>query len=168
MSEAAIRYTHNIDFESKQFQIGSARFAMLTSTIGALIGPFPQLLNTREYLYYVPIYGPGLLFKFLLFLPFWKGLFYCVRKRYQQVIPIYSFCIMEMIALAIVNDGLELRKALPHLPFFIMTAFWFLNNYDEEANGNIQKSSYYIWTQREYSLCVLIVFFSTLAWNLLR
>jgi hypothetical protein len=37
-----------------------------------------------------------------------------------------------MFALALVMEGLELRKAMPHIPFVFIIAFWFLDQYDNK------------------------------------
>lgn len=168
MSEAINRYTHGGNLENTQNYINATKFTILASTISVLIGPFPQLINTRDFLYFIPINGAGLLFKFILFLPFWKGCIYFFRNRIRIVAPLFIFCLLEMIGLAVVNDGIELRKALPHLPFLIMMAFWFLCCYDEKVTSEIKRSAYYKITEIEFGFCLIVVFISTLAWNMLR
>jgi hypothetical protein len=75
-------------------------------------------------------YTSGLVYRVLLSFPFWLGVFYIFKAKSEPLYPMVIFVLFEMSALAYLIDGLELRKALPHMPFVYIVAFWFLDKYD--------------------------------------
>lgn len=133
---------------------------------GALIGPFPRLLLTDDEMDYKPIFGSGLLFKLLLFFAFWKGLWFAVRNKRTEVMPIYAFVLSEVFALFVAMDGLELRKSMPHVPFVVLAAFWFLSAFDNRIESEEEKALHHIQTMRQFKVCILIVIGAVLVWNL--
>ena len=171
--ESINHYTNGGDLSSNENYVGATSFSILTSTIGALIGPFPQMVqydnNTMSQL---PIYGNGLLFKYLLFVAFWSGFVLCIKKQIAAVLPLYVFCILEMVSLAVVNDGLELRKALPHIPTFYFAAFWFVSIFDKPKEDNVKERVGYpvpfLKSNTVFRLLVVMVFVSTLIWDTMR
>lgn len=143
-------------------------FQKIVLYMGALIGPFPQMLQIGDMLSAKSIYGAGTLFKLLLFFPFWKGFIYCIREKKKDLYPLFTFVILEMVGLMLVLDGLELRKAIPHVPFFILASFWFMSEYDEDADDEIQSTPYYIWSNREYNVCIIATIIIAIVWNVIR
>ena len=137
-------------------------------SLGGLIGPFPALLQMHELITYKPLLGAGLLYKFLLFFAFWKGFIHCIKSHCVYMYPVFAFVILEIIGLYFVLDTLELRKSMPHIPFFILAAFWFMDRYDEDADEEVQQTLYYVWTRREFYVCIFLVFAMTLVWNTLK
>jgi hypothetical protein len=77
-----------------------------------------------------------------------------------------------MIALAIMNDGLELRKAMPHICTFYIAAFWFISKYDERVIEEGQMPGLYplkrVKPEMIFFGLALLVFFSTFVWNTMR
>lgn len=166
--ESINHYTDGGDPTKSENYIGATPFSILTSTIGVLIGPFPQLVQIGiGHFTQLPLYGNGLLFKYLLFMAFWSGFVLCLRTRTATVLPLYVFCVLEMAALAVVNDGLELRKALPHIPTFYCAAFWFVSKYDKPTE---EKVGYPVPLKPTsvFYLVVTIVFVSSLIWDTMR
>ena len=157
------RYVNNMAtymFES------TTLFQKVVLAAGALIGPFPDLLQLpSQNISYKPMYAPGVLYKFLLFFPFWKGFIYCLKSKATEVIPLYLFCLLEMVGLVSVFDGLEVRKAFPHFSLFILAAFWFMSRYDIDTTDEIRHSRYYYWANKEFAVSIWIVLIVTLAWN---
>ena len=131
---------------------------------GGLFGPFPYMIQIEPLPSFKPLYGAGLLFKLLLFFAFWKGFIYCIRKRKSALFPIFTFVIIESLGLIMAMDSLELRKALPHIPFFILAAFWFMYEFDFQP----QKHLYFRFTKWEFNVCAVVVFVLTLMWNILN
>ena len=171
--ESIDHYTNGGDLSSNENYIDATPFSIMTSTIGALIGPFPQLVQIgTDNMSQLPMYGNGLLFKYLLFIAFWSGFVLCIKRRVAMVLPLYVFCILEMISLAVVNDGLELRKALPHIPIFYCAAFWFVSKYGEPTREEVEKHvSYsipYLKPNTVFYLLVIFVFVSTFVWDTMR
>jgi len=162
------RYAHGGDVTTSYMFVTTSLFQKMALYAGALIGPFPQLLQVGEAISYKPIFGAGLLFKFLFFFAFWKGFIYAIKAKQVEVYPLFVFCLLEMVGLSIALDGLELRKAMPHIPLFILAAFWFMDIYDEDVNEEVQLSSYNIWTNRQFVACTIFVFVATLVWNTLK
>jgi hypothetical protein len=72
-----------------------------------------------------------------------------------------------MLGLCIVFDGLELRKAMPHISLFILAAFWYMDRFDRDINEEIRATSYYYWTYMGLRASIIAVFLLTLTWNLL-
>ena len=58
----------NVD-ETYMFK-NTTLFQKVVISIGAILGPFPELLQVTETLRKVPLYGAGLLLKFVLFFAF--------------------------------------------------------------------------------------------------
>lgn len=153
--------------------VDTTTFGIVVSTVGVLIGPFPQLLQIgQDKMSYIPLYGPGLLLKYILFLAFWNGFVESLKKQEAIVFPLFFFTILEMLALAVMNDGLELRKAMPHICTFYLAAFWFISKYDERASVEESAPRLYPLTAVKpqrilFGLAVLVVF-STFVWNTMR
>lgn len=172
ISASADRYTAGGITENENY-VDATPFSIAVSSIGVAIGPFPQLLFLDTIVAsHLPLYGNGLLLKFLMFLYFWRGFIECIKERTAMVMPLYVFIVLEMVALAIMNDGLELRKSMPHIPIFYMATFWFISKYDENIETNADTSLRYIvpYIRTNY-ICILtacFVFLATFIWNSMR
>lgn len=145
----------------------TSTFQKMGIAVGALIGPFPQLFCFAENISNVPFHSTGILFKFLLFAPFWTGLIYAIRSKAYVVFPIFVFSVFETLALIAVFE-LEIRKFMPHIPFFIIGAFWYMSQFDEDADDEIQRTPYYVRVNRLMNVSIVVVFIVSLAWNILR
>lgn len=145
----------------------TSTFQKMGIAVGALIGPFPQLFCFAENISNVPFHSTGILFKFLLFAPFWTGLIYAIRSKAYVVFPIFVFSVFETLALIAVFE-LEIRKFMPHIPFFIIGAFWYMSQFDEDADDEIQSTPYYVWVNRLMNVSIVVVLIVSLAWNILR
>jgi len=110
--------------------IGSIPFTYAVNTLSQLIGPLPTVVSSDKI--HLMLYGPGLIYRVLLSFPFWLGVKYIYKSKNYILYPLVIFVLMEMSALTIIMEGLELRKALPHLPFVFIIAFWFLDKYDNK------------------------------------
>ena len=162
------RYANSGNVTQSYSYVTTTLFQKLTSTAGALIGPFPALFQITAVRFTPkPLYGVGLLFKFLLFFPFWKGLVYTIKGKVIDAYPLYVFTILEMIGLCLVVDGLELRKAMPHVPLFILAAFWYMDRFDRDTDEGIRATPYYYWTYMGMRISIIVVFVLTLVWNIL-
>lgn len=169
VNDILMQYTAQGDLlNSPNYVEDNSSFSIAVSAVGAFLGPIPILLQIKNAFSPSPIYGSGLLLKCLLLVPFYNGLVYCYKKRNPFLLSLYSFTIAEMVCLAIVKDGLELRKALAHVPFFILSAFWFLSEYDKDVDEEIYISPYYISTRRWFYLSAIVFFVVVIAWNTLR
>ena len=167
VQSVADRYVAGGDISETHIYKTTSTFQKIGVAVGALIGPFPQLFAFTDNVNIVPFHSTGILFKFLLFAPFWIGLIYAIRSRKYEVFPIFVFSVLETFALIAVFE-LEIRKFIPHIPFFIMGAFWYMSQYDEDADEDIQSTQYYIWINRLMNASIVVVFIVSLAWNILR
>lgn len=165
VQSVADRYVAGGDISETHIFKTTSTFQKIGVAVGALIGPFPQLFAFAKNV--VPFHSTGILFKFLLFAPFWIGMIYAIRSRKYEVFPIFVFSVLETFALIAVFE-LEIRKFIPHIPFFIMGAFWYMSQYDEDADEDIQSTPYYIWINRLMNASIVVVFIVSLAWNILR
>lgn len=162
------RYTNSGDVTGSYQYVTTTLFQKLTSSLGALIGPFPSLFQINTVAFTSkPLFGAGLLYKFLLFFPFWKGLVYAIKEKVIDIYPVYVFTVIEMIGLCIVVDGLELRKAMPHIPLFILAAFWYMDRFDRDTDVEIRATPYYYWTYLGMRIAIISVFLLSLTWNIL-
>lgn len=167
VQSVADRYVAGGDVSETHIFKTTSTFQKIGVAVGALIGPFPQLFAFADNVNKVPFHSTGILFKFLLFAPFWIGLIYAIRSRKYEVFPIFVFSVLETFALIAVFE-LEIRKFIPHIPFFIMGAFWYMSQYDEDADEDIQSTPYYIWINHLMTISIILVFVVSLAWNVLR
>ena len=161
------------DLSRNENYVDTTPFGILTSTVGVLIGPFPQLLQVGiKNMSQLPWYGPGLLLKFILFLAFWNGFVLTLKTWDVIVLPLFTFTVLEMLALAIMNDGLELRKAMPHISTFYMAAFWFLSKYDEKALQEDKTPALYPLPKAKPEIVLfgtaMFVILSTFVWDTMR
>ncbi len=161
------------DVAKSENYVHASFFTVVVSSVGALIGPFPQMLQMgQDDMSQLPLYGPGLLLKFILFLAFWNGLVESLKKLEAAVFPLYFFTILEMLALSVWIDGLELRKAMPHISIFYLAAFWFINKYDKQVIEEERMPGLYpLKMVRPRIMLVglaVLVFVSTFVWNTMR
>ncbi|MBO7562381.1 MAG: glycosyltransferase family 39 protein [Bacteroidales bacterium] len=143
--------------------VTSSFFNRLVFILGGLIGPFPHLLQTGDEITFKPLYGPGLMYKLFLFFAFWKGVFYSFKKRDHDVLPMIAYVVLESLGLIIAMDSLELRKALPHFPFFLLVAFWWIDKYDKSRGGMFKKTDS-LW----FIIYTAASIFIILGWNILN
>ena len=134
-------------------------FMFFVVGIGTLLGPFPTLIATESNSPITVIYAPGLLYKLFLALPFWMAVIYSIRKKIYTILPLIVFVIIECLPLIFIQQGLELRKGLPHVFAFYIVAFWYLSQIEE---GKISEKLY--CKLFPYS-CVLISLI-ILGWNI--
>lgn len=166
---SADRYANGGDVSTSYDYLHTTMFEKAVSTLSALIGPFPSIfqITTNVNITGKALYGTGVLFKLLLFFPFWKGLLLCVKSRCAELSPIYIFCILEIAGLVLSFEGLELRKAIPHVPLFILAAFWYMYQFDSDTTEEIRATPYYYWTYRGFTVSMAISLMIVLAWNTL-
>lgn len=167
VQSVADRYVAGGDISETHIYKTTSTFQKIGVAVGALIGPFPQLFAFTDNVNKVPFHSTGILFKFLLFAPFWIGVIHAIRSKTYEVLPIFVFSVLETLALITVLE-LEIRKFIPHVPFFIMGAFWYMSHFDEDADEEIQRTPYYIWVNRVMNIGLLIVFVVSMLWNVLR
>ena len=165
---SSVRYANDGDVMGSYQYVTTTLFQKMVSSLGALVGPFPTLFQISTVPFTSkPMFGAGILYKFLLFFPFWKGCVYCLKARRVELYPLYLYAVMEMTGLSLVFDGLELRKAMPHLAVFILAAFWFMDCYDRDVTEEIRATPFYYWTNMGMRVSIMVVFLFTLAWNAL-
>lgn len=151
-------YTHG-DVTTVKTYIGVTKFSWATNCVAALIGPFPNLMDSVNEISYRHLYGPSLLLKFMLFVPFWMGCFYVVKNKIYNLYPIVFFCLFEILSIIVINNGLVLRKSMPHIPLFYLCSFWYLAVMEDDKN---------IRAIRLMKMSWIVVFVSTLIWNLFK
>lgn len=165
---AMMQSAERFDDASKYVNSTFSEATKIVVYLGGLVGPFPAIFQTQEIITYKPLFGSGLLYKFLLFFPFWKGFVYCLKSRSLEVLPLFSFVVVEILSLYFVLDTLELRKSMPHVPLFILAAFWYMDKYDDDADEDVQQTPYYVWSRRQLFFCAFLVFAMSLVWNTMK
>ena len=137
----------------------SGIFMFLVVGIGTLLGPFPTLIATESNSPITVLYAPGLLYKLFLALPFWMAVIYSIREKIYKILPLIVFVIIESLHLILIQQGLELRKGLPHVFAFYIVAFWYLSQIEE---GKIKGKLYHKLFPYSCILIALII----LGWNM--
>jgi hypothetical protein len=164
---SANRYANDGDITSVGRYASTSLFQKLTGYISILIGPFPTLHHiTGTQLKYRALVGAGELFKFVLFLPYWKGLILCIKSKKTDLYPLYVFSLASILGLMVVLR-IDFRFAMTSMPIFMLAAFWYMDQYDTDVDEIIRATPYYYWTNMGLKVCLCIVFLITLAWNLL-
>jgi len=107
---------------------GSVTFSYAVNILSESVGPLPTVISETKIS--TMLYTSGLIYRVLLAFPFWLGIIFIYKGKHSKLYPLIIFTFMEMFALILLMDGLELRKALPHIPIVFVIAFWFLNQYD--------------------------------------
>ncbi len=109
---------------------GGLAFTYLIHTISQTLGPLPTMLSSTKIVNM--LFAPSLIYKFLLSMPFWLSIFFIFKLKYQKAYAVSIFILLEMFSLIFLIDGIELRKSMPHIPFFFLIAFWFLDKFDNK------------------------------------
>ena len=161
------RYANDGDITSVATYASSSLFQKTIGYASVLIGPFPTMYHlSGTTVKYRAVLGAGVLFKFLLFLPYWKGFILCLKTKVKELYPLYVFTIFNMLGLMVVLK-INFRFALIGIPFFILLAFWYMDKYDGDANEEVRATPYYYWTNMELRVSLIVVFMITLAWNVM-
>lgn len=148
--------------ESSAHDNYSGAFNSFVNWFSALCGPFPSLFPKAG----LPpstinFYGAGLLYRMFMMVPFWVGVFYVVKTRNIDIIPLALFILSEMLATAYVLAGIELRKVLPHVPFMSIIMYYGLYNLNKkEQYGFVM----FILGLLSYGLAIGVF----LLWNVLK
>jgi hypothetical protein len=145
--------------ESQGMVIGSVPFTYAVNILAQVIGPLPTLISDSNLP--LTIYAPGLIYRVLLAFPFWLGIVYIYKMKNYKIYPLVIFTLMEMFALALVMEGLELRKSMPHIPFVFIIAFWFLDKYDMKEIVFKRPKRF----KQFFKLSMLILAFLIFYWN---
>jgi len=106
-------------------------------------------------------YSAGLLYRVLLGFPFWLGIIYIYKNRNYILYPLAIFVVAEMLALTFLMEGLECRKAIPHIPIVFIIAFWFLDQYDRKVIQFKKRKK----IQRLFKFSSFILILLILYWN---
>ncbi len=139
--------------------VGSLEFTYGTNILAQLIGPLPTI--SPDIKVQLSFYSAGLIFKALLSIFFWFGVYYVFKYKVKLLYPLIMFSFFEMVSLILILEGLELRKSLPHFPFIYIIAFWFLDKYDLSNYFKNKKKIKFV-----FNLSALVIFIIILLWNL--
>lgn len=145
--------------EQQQMIVGSLQFTYAVNILAQLIGPLPTISPDTKVM--LAFYSAGLIYKVLLSILFWFGVYYVFKYKVRLLYPLILFSFFEMVSLALILEGLELRKALPHFPLIYIISFWFLDKYDLTNYFKNKKK-----IKIMFNLSAFILFFIILAWNL--
>lgn len=153
------QYLARLDYMASESLGTQASFVV--SALATLIGPFPAILPKimATGLSYVSLYAPGLMYRLMLALPFWLGLWFAFRKGVVRVFPLFLFPLLEMLALSLILEGLELRLQMSHMPIVFIFAFWVLYMLD---SGQWVASR---WVRTLFNFWPLVVLLLGLLWN---
>ena len=103
-------------------------FNFYVACFAAVFGPFPTLFPTVSVTPSLTnFYGAGLIYRLFVIITFWIGIFFAVKNRNIDFIPLVLFVLVEMSATAYLTASLELRKVLPHMPFMYILMFYGLH-----------------------------------------
>ncbi len=100
----------------------------MADPLAALAGPFPSIM--MHTIKNTSLFASGLLYRVLLTAPFFLGVYYAFRHKYQRIYPLIFFFLTNAIGVVISVKGLEFRLSFPHLSMVYLVAFWWLSRYD--------------------------------------
>ncbi len=146
--------------ESENMVIGGLGFTYAVNILSQTVGPIPTVLSPTKIL--TMFYTPGLIYRVMLSIPFWIGVFFIIKLKESTIYKIVLFTIFEMGALAFLMDGMELRVALPHIPYVFIVAFWFMYQYDSNIIIIKRKRLFKSFFFSSISMLTLII----LGWNM--
>ena len=144
--------------ESEGMIKGGLPFTYAVNTLSQLFGPLPSLVSHKITLTF---YAPSLIYRVLLSFPFWLGVWYIFKIKSYKLYPLVLFILFEMFSLTAILEGLELRKALPHLPIVFIIAFWFLDKYDTKSIVIKRKKRFQLF----FKFIIFLLTFIILFWN---
>lgn len=147
----------SIELQEDLIDKSGSGITLIAAILAAYIGPLPTLIAQvgKEG---TALYGPGLVFRVILSIPFWLGVWYIIRKRIMVLFPFLIYSLMGMSALLYILESYELRYHLTHLPFVYMIAFYFLSKLELP----FVRFKY----KKLFNLGFLIVFIVVIYWNL--
>jgi len=145
--------------ESQGGIIGGIFFTYVVNVLSQTIGPLPTIISSSKV--GTMFYASGLIYRVLLAFPFWLGIVHIYKTKSYILYPLAIFTIIEMSALAYLIDGLELRKALPHIPIVFIIAFWFMDKYDRKLINFKRKKRF----KQFYKLLMFLLTFIIFYWN---
>lgn len=142
--------------------IGNLQFTYAVNLLAQFIGPLPTISpDTKELLSF---FSAGLIYKTLLSVFFWFGVYYVFKLKVEMLYPLIFFILFEMLSLLMILEGLELRKSLPHFALIYIVAFWFMDQFD------LKKSFVKLRMRRRiqtiFSLSAVSIFIIILTWNI--
>ena len=142
------RYTANGDFSYLISSLGenertkgiSKNFLYGLMFVISLTGPYPKILCTIDN-YVTACYGPGLLFKLFLTIPFYYAVWKIIKEKYIHLIPLVSFVIIECVLAAVTRKAFEVRITYPHLAMYFLISYWsfYITKDSEKEIGVISK-----------------------------
>ena len=138
---------------------GGLPFTYMVNFISQTIGPLPTLSSPSNIV--AMLYAPGLIYRVLLAIPFWLGVYYIYKKKEVLIYPITIFVFTEMASLIFLIDGLELRKCMPHMPFVFLIAFWFMDKY-EKKEISIKNPQRFM---EAFFIALFLLLFMMVYWN---
>ncbi len=137
----------------------SGGFNTFVNLFGGFCGPFPTIFTRiGEMPSSIQFYASGLTYKLFLILPFWTGVYFVLKNKVFELLPIVVFVVVEMLACGMVVASLELRKVMPHIPFTYIVSFYGLSQW-QGAKLLIRTSK-----QLVYPLAIGIL----LLWNIIK
>lgn len=135
MMDMADRYSSS--YEEKSELSGNAKaysggFNVFVNLFGGFFGPFPTLFTKHETgPSTIQFYGAGLTYRLFMIFPFLGGLYFILKNKVLELLPITVFILVEMLATGMIAASLELRKVMPHIPFTYIVSFYGLSKWQE-------------------------------------
>ena len=106
----------------------SLPFTIAVNILSSLFGPLPSVNPGSKVI--LSFYSVGLIFRVLLSVSFWFGIYYAFKRKVYKLYPLIFFVIFEGFSLSFILESLELRKSLPHFFAIFLISFWFLNFFE--------------------------------------
>jgi len=123
------------------------------NTLGQLLGPFPTFIPINNKII-LSFYAPGLLFRVLIAPLFFIGAFHAISIKKVELYPLITFVLFEMFLLIFILEGLELRKAVLHMPLIYVISFWAI------SKPNLIRDKL-----TKYKIYIVIITFILIIWN---
>lgn len=123
--------------------------------IGGLLGPFPTIISTTDNIR-SSFYGPGLLYKLFLNIPFWYAVWIIIKEKVYYMIPMLLFIVLESITASIARKGFEFRLTYPHIAMLMLISYWCFYTISDSSEKQQQIKTI---SRFAFPVCFIITFF---------
>lgn len=120
--------------DAKAESVGGV-IGFIVNTLSSFIGPIPCFVSSdTDKLQYLTFYSFTPLVKILTSFFFYYSFIDIIKKRRFQLMPMAVFSIINILLLIVAFFGLHVRMHWPHMPLFLIMAYWGYKKYAESKH----------------------------------
>jgi len=127
-------------FNERQLEkFGSGHFGWFIQILAALFGPFPNFNRTE---YFMIMTNSGILYKMILSLPLWVGVWRLIKNFNYKYYPIIVYILLNSVVIAMYGKTLELRYQMPYFPLMLPVIAYTIQNWKWKLTYKIEAAGY--------------------------